>query len=560
MRFLSTICLTSWTLVACSGSTPSDLVSTGGTTANTTGGSVDLGRGGAAMGGMSTSGGTPGIGGVAPAPGGAGSSATVVTAGGSGGSAQLGGSPSTGGSKASGGVAVNNGGALATGGSVPLGGTISTGGNRTTGGAAATGGVANLGGKATAGSPASTGGVSTTGGSANTGGAHATGGASTVTCSSSSACIDFASQLQEIDGLGASSAWHGVLNTAELDAAFKNDTNSQLGLSILRVDIDPAGQSAWGSQKTNVTNAKARGAKYALGTPWSPPASMKTNSSTVSGSLNTSSYAAYATYLKSFYDYMGNVDVVSVQNEPNIKVSYTSCDWTATQMFNFARDNAQAIGAPVMMPETFNYDLSYSDSTLNDATAASHISYIGLHLYGSTMKTYTLAVQKGKKIWMTEKYFDPEDAGTMMTMAKEILDCFNNQMNAYIWWYLRMPSCNLITSSGAITNKGYVMAQFSKFIRPGAHRVTATYQPQTNVNVQAFTGTKNVIVALNRGTSAATQTFTITSGAFANAHRYTTSSSKKLADAGAVTITNGSFTATLDAQSVTTFVADGVTQ
>ena len=49
--------------------------------------------------------------------------------------------------------------------------------------------------------------------------------------------------------------------------------------------------------------------------------------------------------------------------------------------------------------------------------------------------TYDLAVQKGKKIWMTEYFLDPEDIGTMLTMAKQIMDCFENEMNAYIWWY-----------------------------------------------------------------------------------------------------------------------------
>jgi len=27
-------------------------------------------------------------------------------------------------------------------------------------------------------------------------------------------------------------------------------------------------------------------------------------------------------------------------------------------------------------------------------------------------------------------------------MGKEIMDCLANQMNAYVWWYLRMPGCN----------------------------------------------------------------------------------------------------------------------
>jgi glucuronoarabinoxylan endo-1,4-beta-xylanase len=318
------------------------------------------------------------------------------------------------------------------------------------------------------------------------------------------------------------------------------------------------GQSAWGTEKSNATNAKANGAKYVMATPWSPPASMKSNSNTIAGELNPSSYGDYAAYLKSYAQYMGSaVDVISIQNEPNVKVTYVSCTWSPTQLFNFMKNNAQDVGVPIMMPETYNYDTSYSDPVLNDTVAASHLSHIGLHLYGAQIKAYTLAVQKQKKIWMTEHFFDPEDAGNMMSMAKEIMDCLNSQMNGYVWWYLRTPNCNLVTSSGGITNKGYVMGQFSKFVRPGSHRVNVAYQPQTNVNVQAFSGTKNVIVALNRGSSAVKQTFTITAGSFANLHRYTTSSGKKLADDGPVTVTNNSFTASLDAQSVSTFVADG---
>jgi glucuronoarabinoxylan endo-1,4-beta-xylanase len=344
-----------------------------------------------------------------------------------------------------------------------------------------------------------------------------------------------------------------------MDAAFKNDTLKQMGLSILRVEIDPAGQTAWETPKTNGTNAKSRGAKYVFATPWSPPASMKSNNSTIAGQLNTASYADYAAFLKSFYTYMGGaggaVDIISVQNEPNVVVTYISTTWSATQLLNFTKNNAQAIGAPYMMPETYNYDTSYSDPTLNDATAAANVSYIGLHLYGAQIRTYTLAVQKQKKIWMTEHFFDPEDVGTMMSMAKEIMDCFNSQMNAYVWWYLVTPNCNLTTSSGSLTNKGYVMGQFSKYIRPGAHRVSATYQPQNNLNVQAFAGTPNAIVVLNRGTSAVSQPFAITGASFTSLHKYTTSNSKKLSDDGTVTVTNNAFTASLDAQSVTTFVA-----
>lgn len=509
--------------------------------------------GGAATGGMTPGGSggssTPGVGGAVEPTGGNASSGGTVGSGGQG----TGGSTGQGG-RTGAGATTGTGGAIGVGGAIGKGGTSGLGDASATGGTTSTAGTTGAGGARDAGLGGGTG--------ARNGGAPGSGGnTTTIPCSSGSACIDFSNLQQEIDGYGASSAWHGNLSTAVLDAAFKNENNKQLGLSILRVDISPSGQSAWGSQKTNATNAKSRGVKYVLATPWSPPGSMKTNGGTVGGELKTDSYAAYATYLKSFYTYMGGaggaVDIISVQNEPNISVSYDSATWSATQLFNFTKNNAQDIGAPYMMPETFNYDTSYSDSSLNDATAESHIAYIGLHLYGAKMKTYTLAVQKQKKIWMTEFYYNPEDIGTMMQMAKQIMDCMENQMNAYVWWYLVTPDCNLLTSSGGIRNKGYVMAQFSKYVRPGSRRVSATYQPQTSVNVQAFAGTSNVIIALNQNSSAKSQTFTISGANVTSLHQYTTSESKKLSDDGTVPVSNNSFTVSLDPKSVTTFVAGG---
>ncbi len=508
-------------------------VSAGGTTAS-------------GSGGMTAAGGVTGFGGRV----------------GAGGTSGAGGATGNGGATGTGG-ATSTGGAMSTGGATRTGGATSTGGATGTGGAAGTGGTTGAGGATSMGGTTGRGGATGNGGATGMGGTTGKGGSSgaggsTVACPSSSACIDFANLQQEIDGFGAASVGHGALTTTELDTAFKNDTTSQLGLSIIRVEVRVEGQSAWGTEKANASGAKARGAKYAMASPWTPPASMKTNNNTVGGSLNTGSYADYAAYLKSFADYVGSdVDIISLQNEPNIQVTYVSCSWTPTQLFNFTKNNAQDVGAAILMPETSNYDKSYSDPVLNDSTAASHITHIGLHLYGAPASTYTLAIQKQKKVWMTEHMFDPEDIGTMMTMAKEIMDCMNSQMNGYVWWYLRVPNCNLITSSGTITNKGYVMGQFSKYVRPGSHRVSVSYQPQTNVNVQAYAGTHNVIVVLNRDTSAKTQNFTIASGTFTNAHRYTTSNSKKLADDGPVTVTNSSFTASLDPQSVTTFVADG---
>jgi len=72
-----------------------------------------------------------------------------------------------------------------------------------------------------------------------------------------------------------------------------------------------------------------------MATPWTPPADMKSNGSTVGGSLNVASYGAYADHLLAFRDFMQSNGVplysISVQNEPDFQVDYESCDWTAAQ-------------------------------------------------------------------------------------------------------------------------------------------------------------------------------------------------------------------------------------
>ena len=252
--------------------------------------------------------------------------------------------------------------------------------------------------------------------------------------------IDTSTTYQVIDGFGASTAWHGQISDTQADATFNNEDRTQLGLSILRIRIDP--NDSWYDELVNAQKARARNA-IVMATPWTPPASMKSNNNTVGGELKTEEYSNYALWLNSFGQYMENngapVDVISIQNEPNIQVSYESCDWTPSQIFNFCKDHAQLIETDVMIPETYNFDTTYADMVLSDSTANSHITHIGGHLYDATPFTYTTAIDSGKRIWMTEKYYNPEDIRTCAVVGKEILDCMVNNMNAYMWWWLRMP-------------------------------------------------------------------------------------------------------------------------
>jgi glucuronoarabinoxylan endo-1,4-beta-xylanase len=370
------------------------------------------------------------------------------------------------------------------------------------------------------------------------------------------ATIDVAKVKQVIDGFGASTAWHGQLSVAEADAAFKNDNSNQMGLSILRVRIDP--NSSWNDEKQNAVKAKTRGAMI-LASPWTPPASMKTNNNLIGGELKPASYADYAAFLKKFCTNMGNVDVVSLQNEPNIQVGYESCTWSPTQLLEFCKTNAPAIGTPLMMPEAFNFDWKYSDPVLNDSTANSHIKYIGGHIYGTRPYNYANAINKGKKIWMTEHYYNPDNIDTCLIMAKEIADCLYFNQNAYVWWYLRQPGCNLMEKGGKIKRKGYTMGQFSKFVRPGYFRIDATYQPKTGVFIVAFKGNdQNVVVVINQNKTAKSQTFTFKNDTIFSVKKYVTTTIKNINDEGTLACTSNSFTDNLESQSINTYVTSKI--
>ncbi|HTV18958.1 MAG TPA: glycoside hydrolase family 30 beta sandwich domain-containing protein [Polyangiaceae bacterium] len=127
--------------------------------------------------------------------------------------------------------------------------------------------------------------------------------------------------------------------------------------------------------------------------------------------------------------------------------------------------------------------------------------------------------------------------------------------NAYVWWAIRR-AYGLITEDGVVSKRGYTMAQYSKFIRPGAVRVAATRPSVANVSVTAYrSGEQLVVVALNQNDQAQTINLDVYNGCATSLSRYTTSASKNVADDGSVALMQGRAAVTLEAQSITTFVS-----
>jgi glucuronoarabinoxylan endo-1,4-beta-xylanase len=272
--------------------------------------------------------------------------------------------------------------------------------------------------------------------------------------------------------------------------------------------------------------------------------------------------------MHSFVDFMSNNGVpiyaVSVQNEPDITVAYESCDWNAAEMVKFVKEQGQAVGTKLIAPESFQFIRTISDAILNDSAAAAHVSIIGGHIYGGGLASYPLAASKDKELWMTEHLELDTSWTAVFATGKEIHDCMNAGMNAYIWWYI-VRFYGPIHEDGYVTKRGYVMSQFSRFIRPGFTRVQA-YMPRGSVPVTAYRrNSEFVIVAVNAGTSMQ-QTFRLENVAIPEGARisvsvtpYVTSPTKDRVQGTTITGSPSGFSVSLDSSSVTTLVGTVVT-
>jgi O-glycosyl hydrolase len=113
-----------------------------------------------------------------------------------------------------------------------------------------------------------------------------------------------------------------------------------------------------------------------------------------------------------------------------------------------------------------------------------------------------------------------------------------------------------MTEDGIVSKRGYLMAQYSRFIRPGFVRVSATQPANPEVVVTAYKGGNQVVVvAVNRSTAPQTIDLDVFNGCATELSRFTTSVDKNLAADGALPLVNGRAQVTLDAQSATTFVS-----
>jgi glucosylceramidase len=325
--------------------------------------------------------------------------------------------------------------------------------------------------------------------------------------------------------------------------------------------------------------AKAGGSFRLMASPWTAPSWMKKNGSLLGqpGDPSLIEPATDARYYQAYADYFAKyvaayqaegipITDVSIQNEPENPAAFEATTFTDAQMTDFvgtylgptfAADGTQA---RIRVYEHNQDHWWYPANVLNNATVAQYAAGANFHPYecdfgqeycsDANLDLFNQAAP-GYSTWMSEHtdlgQAEPNNYIRDEKWSREIVKQINHGESAYIYWNMVLdqnggPVTNLSApqeplvevdtsvSPATVTYlpKYYELSQFSKFVKPGAHRIGAEGGTTgDNVVQTAFEnpdGTR-VLVAVNSG------------------------------PASTVTVGEGSagFTATLAAHSTTTF-------
>ena len=384
--------------------------------------------------------------------------------------------------------------------------------------------------------------------------------------------VDASKNYQMIRGIGGINLpdWGVDLTDAQRVTAFTN-CDKCLGFTMLRLYVSDD-KNAWYKSVAVAKYAQQQGATL-FASPWNPPSSMCENFSGGGRSgkrLRYDKYNDYANHLVSFVNYMKgqgvNIYGISVQNEPDYGQEWTW--WTSAECVNFLVNQAPTIRKVTKMisAETFQYNKQYYKDILNNAKANANTDIFATHFYGTLRSQMDFPeLENGlypRELWMTEVYVpNSSSQADKWPEAIEVAVNMHNAfviggMNAYVWWYIRR-SYGPMLENGNISKRGYMMAQFSKFVRPYAGRVDATESPASNVWVSAFRNMNNgslVIVAINNSEASFSQQFEVKGFTVKRVDRYRTSSSENLAKTGNMALTGNGFWAQMNPRTVQTFV------
>src|SRR5215472_7304760 len=337
------------------------------------------------------------------------------------------------------------------------------------------------------------------------------------------------------------------------------------------------------------------GVTNVLADAWSAPAFMKTNGSASGGgavcgtpgaSCSSGDWRqAYANYLVQYAkDYAAAgvpLSYIGPENEANLSTSYDSMQLSPSQTANLLDVVGPTLASSGLSTEieccaTEGWDFAsqYASAIEADPTALADTALFGSHGYTAAPTSPLPGWSKPawETEWSTFETWDPawDDGSTAsgLAWAQRIYQGLTGaNLNAFLyWWGSTTPSENgddegLIQINGSTviaSGRLWAFANYSRYIHPGAVRIAAT-SSNSGVDISAFKNTDGTvaIVALNTGTSADPITYSLSGTGTPNGATvtpYLTNSANDAAAQPATSVSGGSFSASVPARSLVTYV------
>jgi glucosylceramidase len=246
--------------------------------------------------------------------------------------------------------------------------------------------------------------------------------------------------------------------------------------------------------------------------PWSPPAWMKSNHDMLhGGKLLPQYYDAWARYYVAFiraYQQQGvPIWGLTVQNEPMASQIWESCIYTAEEERDFVKNHLgptlakNGLGDKKIIIWDHNRSLMYQRAkvVLDDPDAAKYVWGVGYHWYVGDHFDNVGLVQESypnTKLLFTEGCHGPFDATALNDWhwgelyARSMINDFNRGAVGWTDWNVLLDEkggpnhvgnycfapVHGDTRTGSLTymSSFYYIGHFSKFIRPGARRITSS--------------------------------------------------------------------------------------
>ncbi|MDI9869374.1 glycoside hydrolase family 30 protein [Flectobacillus roseus] len=275
-----------------------------------------------------------------------------------------------------------------------------------------------------------------------------------------------------------------------------------------------------------------------LGSPWTPPVWMKTNSNSKGGSLLPKYYDAYALYFVKYIQSMKkegiHIDAVTIQNEPLHPGNNPSLLMQPEEQGAFIKQSlGKAFKLAKITTKIWLYDHNadrpdYPIAILNDPEVRQYVDGSAFHLYGGSVENIRQVheAHPDKNLYFTEQWIGAPGnfAGDLAWHIKTlIIGAPRNWCKTVLEWNLAAdPQQNPHTDGGCTECLGaltidkneikrnpayYIVAHASKFVRPNAQRIASN----TTVGLQniAFKTAEGRIVLIVLNESNKPSTFMI---------------------------------------------------